>query len=331
MVRLRNVGLSPAYRRSLHDAGSELLGRLRQRGQVVTRRTPPQVVDAWLEAVVEEAHAEGERLYWVTLGVLGIQRALKLSGPLLRGTWRSIQGWRSLRPVRSRVPITAFCLEGIVLWCFKAGWEVQGWIRRQWWSCGLALWLGFTGLLRPLEVLNLRVGDLSFSSNVAGAATDPGLVLVIRNPKTRRIWHRQFVLCNDTRLEKWLSWWVVDASRGRQLFPLTRYMWNKYFSIALHALGLDSCHFTLGSLRAGGATNHFRRFGNLGTLQFLGRWASSHTMQFYLQEAFSTHVEAQFSVRSQGLLATLNGHNAMLNSPPAGTARSFLRASPNAA
>ena len=274
---------------------------------------------------MEEAYADGERLYWVTLGVLGVQRALKLSGPLLRGTWRAVQGWRSLQPVRSRVPITAYCLDGVILWCLRAGWYDAGWARRQWWSCALALWLGFVCLLRPSEVLNLKVGDLSFSSSMAGSLQDPGMVVVVRTPKTRRIWHRQFVLCNDVRLERWLSWWVQGCGAGTKLFPLSRYLWNKYFSAAQLALKLIGCGFTLGSLHAGGATNHFRRFQNLGALQFLGRWTSSSTLQFYLQEAFSTHVQAQFSVETQQRLEVLHRFVSLLEGPPKTPLRGLVR------
>ena len=295
MVRLRNVGLSRAYRKNLTDAGLQLLRRVSARGHVVSKDTPPQKLDAWLEEAVEEAHAEGERLYWVTIGVLGVQRSFKLSGPLLRGTWRAVKGWRSLQPVRSRVPISAFCLEACVVDLIRAGWKEEGWLRMQLWSAALGLWLGFSALLRPSEVLNLKVSDISFSNLRGRTGMDPGVVVVVRNPKTRRIWHRQFVLCRDERLEDWLKWWVAGLSRSRPLFPLTRYVWAKHFGHCLERLHLTNCHFTLGSLRAGGATSHFRKFGNLGELQFHGRWSSQAALQFYLQEAFSTHVESSFS------------------------------------
>ena len=285
-------------------------------GKITDPFKSPHVVDAWLERAVQQCFEEGERLYWVTIGVLGVQRAFKLSGPLLRGAWKAIEGWRSLKPVKSRVPMTCECLEGLVLLCFRKGWREQGWQRKLWWSCGLALWMGFTCLLRPGEVLNLKVGDLSFPSGWGSNSLDPHTVVVVRSPKTRRIWHRQFVLCSDPRLNRWLVWWVDRQPRGRPLFPLSRYVWTKLFAEGLHDLRLESCRFTLGSLRAGGATNHFRRFNNLGSLQFLCRWSSANTLQFYLQEAFTMHVEAQFSDESRQLLNVLHRFSSLLNSPP---------------
>lgn len=172
----------------------------------------------------------------------------------------------------------------------------------------------FASTVRGVELEGGR--SLSFSSSMAGSSQDPGMVVVVRTPKTRRIWHRQFVLCNDGRLERWLAWWVQGCGAGTKLFPLSRYLWNKYFSAALQYLHVMNCGFTLGSLRAGGATNHFRRFQNLGMLQFLGRWTSSNTLQFYLQEAFSTHVQAHFSSDTMKKLEVLHRFVSLLEAPP---------------
>lgn len=327
MVRLQSVGLSKSYRRSLRDAGLYLLRLAATNGWYINRQTPPQKLDRWLEALVEEAHKSGERLYWVTLGVLGVQRSLNISGAMLRNTWRAIQGWRSLKPVRSRIPMTTFCIEGLVLCLLKEGWKVEGWLRQQYWAAALGSWLGFVCLLRPSEVLSLRVSDLSFSTSSSSSShqLDPGMIVVIRYPKTRRIWRRQFVLCNDGRLEAWLQWWIFGKSLNRPLFAMTRYIWHKHFSLGLEFLDLSSCGFTLGSLRAGGATNHFRRNGNLGQLQYLGRWTSQSTLQFYLQEAFSMHVEANMSGDAKQNLNTLHRFAHLLDQPPTSSLRTLVR------
>ncbi len=55
---------------------------------------------------------------------------------------------------------------------------------------------------------------------------------------------------------------------------------------------------------------------NLGELQFLGRWTSQSTLQFYLQEAFSMHVESQISTSSMQLLNTLHRFDSLLECPP---------------
>lgn len=135
MVRLRSVGLTAAYRRNLRDAGHDLVERLFSNGHVVTRRTPVPILDKWLEEAVQQAYEHGEKLYWVTLGILGIQRGYRIAGTLLKGTWQAVRGWRSLKPIRSRVPTSAFCLENIVLYSLKLGWEEEGETRRNFWGC----------------------------------------------------------------------------------------------------------------------------------------------------------------------------------------------------
>jgi hypothetical protein len=98
----------------------------------LSRKSSSRRVDEVLERSVDAAYERGERLYWVTLGVLGVQRALRIAGPLLKGTWGAIRGWRALMPSRPRVPITRYCLEGVVLVCLANGMREVGWLRKQW-------------------------------------------------------------------------------------------------------------------------------------------------------------------------------------------------------
>eukprot|EP00438_Fugacium_kawagutii_P003209 Skav218054 [mRNA] locus=scaffold214:1429603:1436014:- [translate_table: standard] len=119
----------------------------------------------WLERGVDEAYSRGERLYWTTLGVLAVQRAFHLSAPLLRGTWSAIKGWRMMKPPRSRVPITWYRLECLLVVGLSQAWAHRGFLRRRWLSAVLGWWIAFVGLLRPGELLNLRIGDISLPEN----------------------------------------------------------------------------------------------------------------------------------------------------------------------
>ncbi len=79
-----------------------------------------------------------------------------------------------LQPMFGRVSVV---LEGI----FES-WKTDGWERQQMWASALALWLGLCCLLRPSGVLQLKVGDLSFS--VPSLKTrGPGMVVVVRTQK----------------------------------------------------------------------------------------------------------------------------------------------------
>lgn len=324
MVRLGAVGLSRSYRRSLREAGWWLVALVETLGFTITRDTPPHLVDRILERAVEAAHRDGERLHWVTLGVLSLQKKLKLSGPLLRGTWAAVRGWKQLLPSRSRVPITKYCLDGVLLVMLAEGRLVEGKERLIWWSAALGSWLSFSCLLRPSELLRLRVNDISFPEVAEVGDVDPGLVVVIREPKTRRVWKSQFVLSYDGALVAWLRWWVAGLPRNALLFSLSRYLWAARLQMACSRLSLEECRFTLGSFRSGGATYMFRQNQNLGALQFAGRWKSATTLQHYLHTAFSAHVMGNLSRDARQKLARVLNRKHLLDGPPPFSLQSLL-------
>ena len=192
--RLRDAVLSRDYKRRLREAAADLFNRVGRCGGKLFRQSPARVIDRWLEKAVEDAHRSGERLYYVTLGVLGMQRLWRLSGSTLPGTWAALKAWRHLAPSRSRLPITFYTLQSFLLVCLAKGYQVQGRARYLWWSVMVGSWLSFAALLRPGEVYNLRFEDVTLPVEGAEGLDSPGMVIVIRRPKTRRVFKTQFVL-----------------------------------------------------------------------------------------------------------------------------------------
>ena len=325
MVRLRTAGLSVSYRRDRREAAAWLVEFASSMGLRFSRQQEPRVVDRQMAAVVQEAYEQGHRLYRVVLGVLGVQVSLGLSTPLLRSTWEAIKGWKSLTPTRPRVPISCFRLEVVVLTCLAEGARRRGYQRRIWWSVALALWTGFVCLLRPGELLNLRRLDISFPEGEGFESQAIGAVIIVRKPKTRRIWRQQFVLCRDPRLVRWLQWWMADVSGKTLLFGVSRYVLQKKFSDVLCKLGIDDCGYTLGSLRAGGATDFFQRTRNLGELQYQGRWTAASTLQYYLMEAFSAFVTSSVESSVREKLESVHVLKHLLNFPPKICAQEVFR------
>ena len=82
--KLSQAALSSDYRRHLREAGQYLLQVVHSLGGVFTERSSPADVDRFLEKAICHAYDAGEKRYWVVLGVLGIQRALRIAGPLLK-------------------------------------------------------------------------------------------------------------------------------------------------------------------------------------------------------------------------------------------------------
>ena len=326
--RLRNANLTPAYRQGLRVASVWLFDLACSLGARLTRKTPAPVIDRVLERCIDVAYQNGEKLYFVRLGLIGLQRAWHLSGPLLRGSWAAIRGWRVLQPVRSRVPMSKLILKALLLTLLASGHGCVGYARECQWAAMMAAWLSFEALLRPGETEALRVSDLVFPDGIPGEDSQEGLVVTIRKPKTRRLWQMQFVLVNDVALILWLRWWVAGASRNRLLFRVGRRKWSNLFSAGLARLGLQDRHFTLGSLRSGGATYHFRTYQNLATLQYLGRWARADTLRYYLHEALTVKVEAESTSEAKAQLEYVMQHVALLQHPPPRSLQSLVRARP---
>ena len=84
--RLSQAALSSDYRRNLREAGQYLLQVVHRLGGSFTERSSPAYVDRLLEKAICHAYDSGEKRYWVMLGVLGIQRTLRIAGPLLKNS-----------------------------------------------------------------------------------------------------------------------------------------------------------------------------------------------------------------------------------------------------
>ena len=257
--RLRDAVLGKEYRRRLRDAAIDLVNRAGRCGGRLSRKSSVRQIDRWLEKAVEDAHGGEEKLYYVTLGVLGVQKFWRISGTALPGTWAALKAWRHLTPSRSRMPMTFYTLQAFLVVCLAKGNQAKGRERYLlWWSVMLGSWLAFTALLRPGEIYKLRVEDITLPVEGAEGVDSPGMVVVIRRPKTRRVYKTQFVLVKHESVIRWMRWWRAAHRPGKRLFPWERHQWATTFKAGLSALGLESIGFTPASMRAGGATHLFR-------------------------------------------------------------------------
>ena len=315
MVRLRDSGLSAGYRRSLHLGWSWLRSELFRLCPALTQKSDPRAVDRVVEQVVQAAYDEGKPLQQVVIAVIALQRRWSISGNMLYNTWKSLKQWKALRPVRGRIPFSRSVLEGLILTAFNLGMSHSGADRAQWWAAALAWWCAFEMLLRPGELLQLKVADfimpLADLSNLS-----EGMVAVIRAPKTKRIYRTQVVLCKNSCLIVWMQWWLEGRSASASAFGLSRYKLDRMLREALNVMGWENTGFTLGSLRAGGATDHFRRHQNLGVLQYHGRWKVVDTLQHYLHVAFTVASTHRMPALARARLNVLLRFKHYLQQPP---------------
>ena len=90
--------------------------------------------------------------------------------------------------------------------------------------------LSFEALLRPGE-LALRKEDVTLPAGESLESDSPGMVIVIRHPKTRRIYKTQFILVKKPSIISWMRWWIAGHSAGRKLFPIERHRWAARFKM----------------------------------------------------------------------------------------------------
>ena len=221
--------------------------------------------------------------------------------------------------------MTFYTLQAFLVVCLAKGNQAKGRERYLWWSVILGSWLAFTALLRPGEIYKLRVEDITLPVEGTEGVDSPGMVVVIRRPKTRRVYKTQFVLVKHESVIRWMRWWRAAHRPGKRLFPWERHQWATTFKAGLSALGLESIGFTPASMRAGGATHLFREKENLPALQYMGRWSKASTLRHYLHDAFSMYTALHFSETAIVLQREAHLHVHRLDAPPPARLVDLLR------
>ena len=136
--------------------------------------------------------------------VVGIQTWRRTFRGHLKRSWDSVAAWQSQMPLHTRVPLPKLLMEAMAMTLVRLGCRRE---RRSElaWTAAVLVRVGFWGLMRPSECLNLLAGDFCFPAPGAG---DP-LVVAIVNPKNRAHMGRaQFGLISDKGTVTWARWLV---------------------------------------------------------------------------------------------------------------------------
>ena len=129
--------------------------------------------------------------------------------------WDCVSAWELQRPLRSRVPISLevvrFLFASACSWALEE--KSQGCML---FSLAIFLLLGYHGMMRPGELLNLKVEDLSSSHTGAPLS----LAIAIRTPQIRKHGGRhQFVLIEDRHAIAWAEWLVQSIPTFVEIWP----------------------------------------------------------------------------------------------------------------
>ncbi|CAE7764587.1 Scn10a [Symbiodinium sp. CCMP2592] len=188
----------------------------------------------------------------------------------LSPAWQIDRKWQlaepgECRPVISQ-PILQACIALAICW---------GWYDWAALTC-----VGFLCMLHPAEMIPLIRQDLVFPEDAL--SPDPVAYVHLRSPKTQRFASRQHARLEDPLVLRLLEALYFDLPLGARLFR--GFAWNSIMS----RLGVP-CHLsekgaTPGVLRGSGATFLYLETEDLPLVAWRGRWSTTKTVEFYLQE-----------------------------------------------
>jgi len=196
----------------------------------------------------------------------------------LGGPWDILRTWDTLEPGQHHLPIPLSVLRAL---CWN------------WSKFAVTLALGFYGLLRPSESINMRRQDVSLPhEHLQGDV----LYLRVGQPKTRNKAAKQQHVRVD---EPGLAFWVETI-----LFSVP--MYSRIWHGSLRAFQMRLETILPSSLRPGGATYLFRLWEeNLPRLQWRGRWRSFRMLEIYVQELGAAEVWIRFPLKVRSTVAFL--------------------------
>ena len=189
-------------------------------------------------------------------------------------------------PSHHNIPIVRSLLDAVIATAFAFAHQAKDAVRTEWFATGLALWLGFEGLLRASEVATATRKLILLSTDFGEKLLL--ITVIITDAKTRRHYtSTQMVLIQNAKLCSWLKWFFQDKPSTTPLFAGGRARLLERFRFLLKFLNVDASRYNLGALRAGGATHRFIVERNVSALQFDGRWKQAATLHSYIQSAMA--------------------------------------------
>ena len=244
--------------------------------EVVVLSRVPTVLVAVLTAFVQGLFAEQRPVSWATENLTGLQMLFPTLKGQLKPVWAMIATWRRRLPLRMKTPVPLQVVRACAVVALTKG-------SNAWLCFAVLLLVGFHCLLRPAEMANALRQHLLLPSDGCQAGQ---AIFTILHPKTaNRGAAIQSVVIDDPGLVDILERLFGRFPPRTVLMPGGLKAMTTMFAACLTAMGVTTSSFNLSGVRAGGATQHFQVYANMGALQFRGRWDSVATLQHYIQMA----------------------------------------------
>ena len=267
---LKDLTIQPQTRRRYEKARQDFYQFLQHNNLSIPSQTHP--LDLLLGEYLEHLWVTGEgrgKAADTLAGIQDLQPHTKGGLPL---SWRLLKAWQVNEIPCRAPPLPEVCLQAMVGWA----------IIKEEYCFGLSLLLGFYGLLRTGELLDVKASQIFVESSKKPAVVSLGLT-----KGGKRMGAAESVSIAVEIVLGWLQAWVKRS--GRQTFLCdTPAKWRGMFSQCLQATGLATFDFRPYSLRRGGATYWFSKHGSLDKVVVQGRWQAHRTARVYINEGLAT-------------------------------------------
>ena len=270
---LRDLTVQPATKQRYNRAIDKFLQFLRINNLTLPKER--QKLDPLLCDYLEHIWASGEGRALASDTVAGLQDFdVRLKGQLA-GAWRLLRTW-SLNEIPSRAPpLPAHVLHAMVGFSFF----------HQRFTFGISLLLGFYGMLRTGEILEIRGSQILTDPN------NPKIIVSLGLTKGgKRQGAAESVVIGYDMVVHFVQKWKELASTHTPL-AVSPANWRAQFNDALKALRVESFGFRPYSLRRGGATWWFAKHHSLDKILLQGRWQAPKTARMYINEGLSILAE----------------------------------------
>ena len=189
----------------------------------------------------------------------------------LPGSWRLLKTW-AINEVPNRAPpLPEHVVHAMCGWaCFHKRY-----------SFAVSLLVGFYGMLRTGEILNVRRSDFVVDLNQRKVLLALGLTKA-----GKRVGAAESVVLGFDVVVTAVRHWISLAKSRESLTPAPA-KWRAIFNECLEALKITSYGFRPYSLRRGGATHWFGKHHSLDRLLLDGRWQAAKTARIYINEGLS--------------------------------------------
>ena len=266
---LQSLTVQSRTRQRYNKALEQFWSFLREEGIAVPDSSGP--LDRILCLYLEHLWAEGFGRALAADTVAAVQDAQPDVRKHLPATWRLLKVWNQNEIPSRAPPLPEEALHAMVGYA----------IFKNQLHFALSLLVGYYGVLRTGEILELKSSDVAVESERGPAVISLGLT-----KGGQRQGAAESVTITSEQVIRWLYQWMHDSGPRTFLCPKPA-QWRKLFNETLEALGFNDLQFRPYSLRRGGATYWFRKWGVLDRLLLYGRWQNARTARTYVNDGLA--------------------------------------------